>query len=70
VGIHAEVSAARAGITIPRDARALQDALRLLLDDRTLRAELAQNARRLAHEQYSHHLMTRRLLELYRSVLS
>lgn len=69
VGIQADVAAAQAGIIIERKASALTQALRGLLDQPELRAEMATNARRLAHDRFAQPIMTQRLLELYRSVL-
>ncbi len=49
----------------PRNARALADALKRLLDDESLRGRVAQKARTDAVEKYSHHTYCRRLEEIF-----
>jgi glycosyltransferase involved in cell wall biosynthesis len=65
VGIHKEVSEARAGIVTPVSSEALASALILLLRDNDLRPEMGRNARRLAASRYSVEAVTNRLRDLY-----
>jgi len=65
VGIHKEVSAARAGIVTPVSSEAIASALILLLRDDSLRPEMGRNARRLAASQYSVESVASRLRDLY-----
>jgi glycosyltransferase involved in cell wall biosynthesis len=65
VGIHQEVSAARAGIVTPASSEAIASALLLVLRDDGLRPEMGRNARRLATSRYSVEAVTGRLRDLY-----
>jgi glycosyltransferase involved in cell wall biosynthesis len=65
VGIHKEVSAARAGIVTLVSSEAIASALLLVLRDNGLRPEMGRNARRLAASCYSVEAVTGRLRDLY-----
>ena len=65
VGIHKEVSEARAGIVTPVSTEATASALLLLLRDDGLRLQMGRNARRLAASRYSVDAVTGRLRDLY-----
>jgi glycosyltransferase involved in cell wall biosynthesis len=65
VGIHKEVSEARAGMVTPVSSEAIASALILLLRDDDLRPEMGRNARRLAASRYSVEAVTSRLRDLY-----
>ena len=57
------------GFVVPKgDTVALRQAILRVLDNPTLRAELAANARRIAVEEYGLMTLARRYLELYTSV--
>jgi glycosyltransferase involved in cell wall biosynthesis len=65
VGIHQEVSEARAGIVTPASGDAIASALLLLLRDHSLRPEMGRNARRLAVSRYSVEAVAIRLRDFY-----
>jgi glycosyltransferase involved in cell wall biosynthesis len=65
VGIHQEVTEARAGIATPVSSEAIASALLLLLRDDSLRLEMGRNARRLAASRYSVEAVAGRLRDLY-----
>jgi glycosyltransferase involved in cell wall biosynthesis len=67
VAIHHEVAQAKAGIVVRCDAYEVQQALVQILGSRSVRDQMARNARRLARE-YSPATVTQRLLEIYQSV--
>jgi glycosyltransferase involved in cell wall biosynthesis len=57
------------GLVVPKgDTGALRQAILRVLDNPTLRAELATNSRRIAVEEYDLRIQARRYLELYRSL--
>jgi glycosyltransferase involved in cell wall biosynthesis len=71
VGGFPEIAATGAARTFPAgDASALHDALRELLDDESVRAELAAHARGLAHGEYSWDAVARRTIALYEQLLA
>lgn len=65
VGIHREVTEARAGIVTPVASDAIASALLLFLRDDGLRSEMGRNARRLAASRYSVEAVAGRLRDLY-----
>jgi glycosyltransferase involved in cell wall biosynthesis len=65
VGIHKEVSEARAGLVTPVSSEAIASALLLVLGNDGLRPEMGCNARRLAAERYSVEAVASRLRQLY-----
>jgi glycosyltransferase involved in cell wall biosynthesis len=65
VGIHKEVSEARAGIVTPVSSEAIASALLLLLRDHGLRPEMGRNARQLAASRYSVETVAGQLHDLY-----
>jgi len=61
----------KTGLTVPpRDASALADAIRRLLQDRDLYEELSERARRQTWRQFSEELMIERAAKLYRDLLA
>ena len=55
------------GLTVPpNDASAMADAIQRLVDEPTLRAEMAANARRVAKEQFDRDLLAARMLDALR----
>jgi glycosyltransferase involved in cell wall biosynthesis len=64
VGIHKEVSGARAGIVTPVSSEALASALLLVLREDGLRPQMSRNAMQLA-ARYSVQTVTSQLLDLY-----
>ncbi|MGO9322408.1 MAG: glycosyltransferase family 4 protein [Solirubrobacteraceae bacterium] len=71
VGGFPEIAATGAARTFPAgDAGALHIALRKLLDDEGVRAELAARARELAHGEYSWAAVARRTILLYERLLA
>jgi glycosyltransferase involved in cell wall biosynthesis len=69
VGIHQEVSEARAGLVVPCDAAKLADALVALLTNDSLRDTLGAGGERLARGQYSSDAVTRTLIGVYNEVV-
>jgi glycosyltransferase involved in cell wall biosynthesis len=65
VGIHKEVSEARAGMVTSVSSEAIAAALLLLLREDRLRPEMGRNARRLAASRYSVEAVASRLRDLY-----
>jgi glycosyltransferase involved in cell wall biosynthesis len=65
VGIHKEISAGRAGIVTPPAIAPLASALKLLLREAGLRAEMGRNAARLAATRYSVEAVASQLIDLY-----
>jgi glycosyltransferase involved in cell wall biosynthesis len=65
VGIHKEVSEAKAGIVTTVSSEAIASALLLLLREDGLRPEMGRNARRLAASRYSVEAVASRLRDLY-----
>jgi glycosyltransferase involved in cell wall biosynthesis len=63
-----QVALHRAGLEVEPDDRQLRDAVRRLLADDALRAELAGNAYRLACQHFDWRVVGRRVLELCASV--
>lgn len=70
VAIAEEVAAAGAGLAVAADAQAIAGALRRLLEDESLRAEMGRKAAALAAERYSQEAMGKRLHALYSRILS
>jgi glycosyltransferase involved in cell wall biosynthesis len=69
VGIHQEVSQARAGLVVPCDAARLADALVTLLTDDSLRDALGAGGETLARRQYSSAAVTQKLIDVYNEVV-
>ncbi len=54
------------GYIIPiRDAQALADKLRILIEDKTLRQQMGRNARRYAEDNFSIEDVIKRHLDIY-----
>jgi glycosyltransferase involved in cell wall biosynthesis len=69
VGIADDVQAARAGLVVPCRHDALAEALRVAIEDESLRNSLSRNARMLVESKFSIDAMARSLVSLYESVL-
>jgi len=67
VGIHREVSAARAGLVVPCQEKPLADAILQMLENPGLRQEAARNARNLA-ETFTAARVCERLVHLYSEI--
>jgi glycosyltransferase involved in cell wall biosynthesis len=65
VGIHQEVSEARAGIVTPVSSEAIASALLLLLREEEMRSQMGRNASQLAASRYSIEAVAGRLIDLY-----
>jgi glycosyltransferase involved in cell wall biosynthesis len=68
VGIHCEVTAAGAGLTVPCEVNPLADAIKQLTTDVELRCNMGKRARQLARSYYTFNAITDRLIELYIAV--
>jgi glycosyltransferase involved in cell wall biosynthesis len=65
VGIHKEVTEARAGIVTSASSQPLASAIAILLRQEEMRSEMGRNALRLAASRYSVEAVTGRLIDLY-----
>jgi glycosyltransferase involved in cell wall biosynthesis len=65
VGIHKEISKEQAGIVTPASIAPLASALKLLLREAGVRAEMGRNAARLAAARYSVEAVASQLIDLY-----
>jgi glycosyltransferase involved in cell wall biosynthesis len=65
VAISDAVAAAQAGLVIEPDREALAISLTALLQDPALAQKCGRNARRLTIEQFSWHIVTRKLIQMY-----
>jgi glycosyltransferase involved in cell wall biosynthesis len=70
VAIAAEVAEAGAGLSVSPQPEAIAEALRTLLDDEALRAEMGRKAAALAEERYSLEAMGKRLVALYERIVN
>jgi glycosyltransferase involved in cell wall biosynthesis len=70
VAISGEVAEAGAGLAVAPEPKAIADALRKLLEDENLRADMGRRAAELAAERYTLEAMGTRLKELYSRILS
>lgn len=68
VGIHPDVTTARAGIVTPCDSQALSHALTVLAGDREMRAQMGRNGQTLARTNFSLKAVTNSLLRLYKNI--
>ena len=68
VGIHREISQARAGVTVACDVSQLTHALARLLKNSTLRRSMAENGRALVRQHYSSDAVTRKLIGVYNQI--
>jgi glycosyltransferase involved in cell wall biosynthesis len=68
VGIHPDVTTARAGIVTPCDAQTLSHALTVLAGDAEMRARMGSNGQTLARTHFSLEAVTNSLLRLYANI--
>jgi glycosyltransferase involved in cell wall biosynthesis len=68
IGIAPDVEASSAGLVTSCEVASLTSALQRLLADAALRAQLSDNAKRLAQQRYSLEAMTCSLIELYEGI--
>jgi glycosyltransferase involved in cell wall biosynthesis len=68
IGIHREISDARAGIVVSCDPAPLAQGLAVLISDKNLRAELSQRASCLARTKFSPETATKSLIALYQEI--
>jgi glycosyltransferase involved in cell wall biosynthesis len=68
VGIHSEITQARAGLAVACDVGQLTDALALLLNDSALRRSMGEDGRALVREKYSSEAVTRKLIGVYNQI--
>jgi glycosyltransferase involved in cell wall biosynthesis len=68
VGIHRDITKARAGLVVPCNGPALSRALAALMASDSLRAEMGRNAARLARTAFSTEAATENLIALYRRI--
>ncbi len=68
IGIAPDVEASGAGLVTSCEVASLTSALQRLLADAALRAQLSDNAKRLAQQRYSLGAMTLSLIELYEGI--
>jgi len=68
VGIHDEISRARAGIIVSCDVGQLAAALTRLLGDATLRRSMGQDGQCLVRQKYSPQAVTRKVIGLYNEI--
>ncbi len=68
VGIHREISHAKAGLVVQCDVQLLADALVQLLRDANLRSQIGQSGRVLVKTRFSPGAVTQALLHLYKDI--
>jgi len=69
VALSEAVADAQAGLVIERGRNTLAAALSILLDDPELVRQYGRSARRLMIERFAWHVVTRKLIEMYRRVV-
>lgn len=70
VPIHADIAAADAGLVVERNAGAVAEGLRILLDDRRRASVLGRNGRALVAERWSWEAVARDVEGVYRDVVT
>ena len=70
IGIHQEITEAKAGLVVPCDVSKLSEVITQLLDDKNLAQDLGRNGQVLAGEQFDFHKTTDKMIEAYKAVLA
>jgi len=70
IGIHQEITEAKAGLVVPCDVSKLSEAITHLLNDKNLAQDLGRNGQVLAGEQFNFHKTTDKMIEAYKAVLA
>jgi len=70
IGIHQEITEAKAGLVVPCDALKLSEAVTEVLDDENLSRDLGRNGQVLAREQFDFNKTADKMIEAYKVVLN
>jgi glycosyltransferase involved in cell wall biosynthesis len=70
VGIYRDVEGYRAGIVAENDPKSLCEGIRILLDNETLREEIARNGNRLVRDRYDINKVAEMMIKAYEEILT